>query len=89
MRRAVRIGVPAGIGAGIVMAVWLMVAMWIVGSGFWIPLNLVAHTFYRSAPLNDTFSAPAPVIGLAVHMTLAIVFGTAIAVLAQRLPGQR
>jgi hypothetical protein len=89
MRRAVRIGVPAGIGGGIVMAVWLMVAMWIAGSGFWLPLNLVAHTFYRSAPLNDTFSAPALVIGLAVHMTLAIVFGTAIAVLAQRLPGQR
>ena len=89
MRRAVRIGVPAGIGAGAVMAVWLMAAMWIAGSGFWIPLNLVAHTFYRSAPLNNTFSVLALVIGLAVHMTVAIIFGTAIAVLAQQLPGQR
>jgi hypothetical protein len=89
MKRAVRIGVPAGIAAGVVMAVWLMVAMWIVGTGFWIPLNLVAHTFYRSAPLNNTFSAPALVIGLAVHMTMAIIFGTAVTALVLRLPGHR
>jgi hypothetical protein len=89
MVRALRIGVPAGIGAGAVMAVWLMVVMWMTGSGFWLPLNLVAHAFYRSAPLNDTFSAPALVIGLAVHMTVAVIFGTAIAALVQRLPGQR
>lgn len=89
MRRALWVGVPVGIAAGGVMAVWSMVAMWITGSGFWIPLNLVAHTFYRSAPLNATFSAPALVIGLAVHMTVAIIFGTAITALVQRLPGQR
>lgn len=89
MKRALRVGVPAGIVAGVVMAVWSMVAMWITGSGFWLPLNLVAHTFYRSAPLNASFSAPALVIGLAVHMTVASVFGTAIAALAQRLPGTR
>jgi hypothetical protein len=89
MKRALRIGVPVGIAAGAVMAVWSMVAMWLTGSGFWLPLNLVAHTFYRSAPLNATFSAPALVIGLAVHMTVAMIFGTAITALVQRLPGQR
>jgi hypothetical protein len=87
--RALRIGVPVGIGAGIVMAVWLMVANWMTGAGLWTPLNLVAHTFYRSAPLDGTFSAPALVIGLAVHMTVAIIFGVAIAALVQRLPGHR
>jgi hypothetical protein len=75
--------------AGTVMAVWSMAAMWVIGSGFWTPLNLIAHTFYRSAPLDGTFSAPAVVIGLAVHMTVASAFGTAIAVLAQRLPRTR
>src|SRR5580692_8191639 len=74
MLRALRMGVPVGIAAGAVMAVWLMVAMWVIGPGFWISLNLVAHTFYRSAPLNDKFSAVALVIGLAVHMTVAIIF---------------
>jgi hypothetical protein len=89
MLRALRLGVPVGIVAGVVMAAWLMVAMWVAGAGFWIALNLVAHTFDRSAPLNDTFSAAALAIGLAVHMTVAIIFGTAITALVQRLPGQR
>jgi hypothetical protein len=89
MMRVLRIGVLAGIAAGTVMAVWLMVAMWIMGSGLWIPLNLVAHTFYRSAPLDDTFSAPALAIGLAVHMAVAVIFGVAVVALVERLPGQR
>ncbi|MCW2930296.1 MAG: conserved hypothetical rane spanning protein [Actinomycetia bacterium] len=89
MRRALRVGVPGGIAAGAVMAVWSMAAMWVIGSGFWTPLNLIAHTFYRSAPLDGTFSVPALVIGLAVHMTVASAFGTTIAALAQRLPRTR
>jgi hypothetical protein len=89
MMRTLRVGVTVGIVAGVVMAVWSMVAMWITGSGFWTPLNLVAHTFYRSAPLNAMFSAPAMVIGLTVHMTVASIFGIAIAALAQRLPARR
>lgn len=83
--RALRVGVLAGIVAGAVMAVWSMAAMWVTGSGFWLPLNLIAHTFYRAAPLDARFSAPALVIGLAVHMTVASTFGIAIAALAQRL----
>jgi len=75
--------------AGVVMAVWSMAAMWVTGSGFWTPLNLIANTFYRSAPLNGTFSAPALVIGLAVHMAVASFFGTVIALLALRAPGAR
>jgi hypothetical protein len=71
------------------MALWSMAAMWITGSGFWTPLNLIAHTFYRSAPLNPTFSAPALFIALAVHMTVASIFGTVIAVLALWWPGRR
>jgi hypothetical protein len=75
--------------AGAVMAMWSMAAMWVIGSGFWTPLNLIAHTFYRSAPLDGTFSVPAVVIGLAVHMTVASAFGAAIAMLAQWLPRTR
>jgi hypothetical protein len=71
------------------MAVWSMGAMWITGLGFWTPLNLIAHTFYRSAPTNGTFSAPALLIGLAVHLSVASAFGTMIAVLAFRLPRSR
>jgi hypothetical protein len=89
MVRALRVGVRGGMVAGVVMAVWSMAAMWATGSGFWTPLNLIAHTFYRSAPLNGTFSAPALIVGLAVHMTVASAFGVAIAMLAYLLPGTR
>jgi hypothetical protein len=89
MARTLRVGVGVGIAAGAVMAVWSMVAMWMTGAGFWTPLNLVAHTFYRSAPLNATFSAPAMVIGLTVHMTVASIFGIAIAAVARRVPAKR
>jgi len=89
MVRALRVGVRGGIIAGAVMAVWSMAAMWVTGSGFWTPMNLIAHTFYRSAPLDGTFSVPALVIGLAVHMTVAGTFGAVIAVAAYLLPGTR
>lgn len=89
MRRALRVGVPAGIAGGVIFAGWSMAAMWIVGSGLWVPLNLIAHTFYRAAPLNGTFSAPGLVIGLAVHMTVAVIFGTTLVAVAHRLPASR
>lgn len=89
MVRALRVGVPGGMIGGTVMAVWSMVAMWITGSGFWTPLNLIAHTFYKSAPLNGTFSVGGLFIGLAIHMTVASIFGTAIAAIALRLPAKR
>jgi hypothetical protein len=89
MRRALRLGVPSGMAGGALMALWSMIAMWVTGLGFWTPLNLIAHTFYRAAPLDGTFSAAALVVGLAVHMTVASVFGTVIALLAQLMPGRR
>jgi hypothetical protein len=75
--------------AGVVMALWSMAAMWVAGTGFWTPMNLIANTFYRAAPLNGTFSAAGLAVGLAVHMTVASFFGTLIALFAQRMPGAR
>jgi len=89
MMRALRIGVPGGMAAGLVMALWSMAAMAATGSGFWKPMNLIANTFYREAPLNGTFNAPALIIGLGIHMAVASFFGTLIALLALRLPGAR
>src|ERR1700746_807746 len=89
MVRALRVGVPSGIDAGVVMAMWSMAAMAVTGSGFWSPLNLIAHTFYRAAPLNGAFSASALIVGLAIHLTLASAFGTAVALLAQWMQGGR
>src|SRR5260370_6916984 len=82
-------GVGGGIAGGMVMAVFSMIALRLAGSGFWTPLNLIAHTFWRAAPLDGRFSAAALVIGMAVHMTMAMLFGTLIATAVHRLPAAR
>jgi hypothetical protein len=45
--RVVRAGIAGGIAGGAVMAVFSMMMLWLAGSGFWTPLNLIAHTFWR------------------------------------------
>jgi hypothetical protein len=75
--------VRAGIAGGAVMAIFSMMMLWLAGSGFWTPLNLIAHTFWRAAPLDGTLGGPAMVIGMAVHVTMAMLFGTLIAAAAQ------
>ena len=87
--KILRAGIAGGIAGGAVMAMFSMIMMWLAHSGFWTPLNLIAHTFWRSAPLDGRFSAAALVIGMAVHMTMAMLFGTLIAAAAFRLPGAR
>lgn len=87
--RVLRAGITGGIAGGAVMAVFSMIMLRVAGSGFWTPLNLIAHTFWRSAPLDGRFSAAAVVIGMAVHITMAILFGTVIAGAAVRLAAAR
>lgn len=88
-RTVVRVGAAGGMLGGIAMAMWSMVALWLTGGGFWTPLNLIAHTVWRAAPLDARFSAPALVIGLVMHMMMAAIFGTLIALATWRLPGTR
>jgi uncharacterized OsmC-like protein len=86
---AVRAGVAGGVVAGLVMAVWLTVILWLAGSGFFTLLNLIANTFWRTAPLGPTFSLPAVLIALVVHLVVSVLFGVLIAVAASRLPRSR
>ncbi|ACU72542.1 conserved hypothetical membrane spanning protein [Catenulispora acidiphila DSM 44928] len=85
----IRAGVTAGVVGGVPMAAWSMFMMHLSGRGWWTPLNLIAHTFWRSAPLDGTFSLLASVLGTAVHVVVAAVFGIAIAVVAGRRPNSR
>ena len=77
--KILRAGIAGGTAGGLVMAMFSMITLWLARSGFWTPLNLIAHTFWRSAPLNGRFSIASLVIGLAIHMTMAVLFGTLIA----------
>ena len=87
--RILRAGVAGGLAGGAVMAMFSMITLWLARSGLWTPLNLIAHTFWRSAPLDGRFSVVALVIGMAVHLTMAMLSGTVIAAAAVRLPASR
>jgi hypothetical protein len=62
---------------GAVMAMFSMIMLRLAGSGFWTALNLIAHTFWRSAPVDGRFSVAALATGMAVHLTMAMLFGIA------------
>jgi hypothetical protein len=78
-KQALTRGALAGLAGGMVMAMWSMIVLWLTGSGFWTPLNLIAHTLWRSAPVDATFSVGATVIGLVVHMMMSMVLGMVLA----------
>ncbi len=84
--RVLRAGIAGGIAGGMVMAVFSMIAMRLAGSGFWTPLNLIAHTFWRAAPLVQPCGAGHR--GGRAHDD-GVLFGTLIAAAAYRLPAAR
>jgi len=88
-KAALRAGAIGGILGGVMMAVWLMFILWLIGTGFWTLLNLIANTFWRAAPLGPKFSLPAVFIGLIVHVLMSVLFGSLIAAAAWWLPGPR
>jgi hypothetical protein len=88
-RQALRSGALGGMAGGAMMAMWSMLVLWLTGVGFWTPLNLIAHTLWRGAPLGATFSWGGLVLGMVVHMMMAALLGMVFAVLASRLPAGR
>ncbi len=82
-----RSGALAGLVGGVVMAMWSMVVLAATGAGFWTPVNLIAHTIWRGAPTDGSFSIGALLLGLLVHMVMSVAFGVVLATLATRLAG--
>jgi hypothetical protein len=81
-------GALAGMVGGAMMAMVAMLAMWLDGSaatGFWTPVNLIAHTLWRGAPLDYEFSLGALVLGMAVHMMMAMTLGAAVAAIVSKV----
>lgn len=78
---ALKRGALGGLLGGVVMAMWSMIVMWLIGVGFWTPLNLLAHTFWREVPLDGAFSWPGLLIGMVVHMMMSVVLGLVLAAL--------
>ncbi|MEB3033385.1 hypothetical protein [[Mycobacterium] nativiensis] len=80
-------GALAGAVGGMAMAMWSMIVLWLNGTGFWTPLNLIAHTFWRDAPLDSRYCFQAAVAGLVVHMLMSMMVGVAFALAVQRVRG--
>ncbi|HEX6197287.1 MAG TPA: hypothetical protein VFZ37_15340 [Jiangellaceae bacterium] len=88
----IKVGALGGMLAGAMMAMFAMLAMWldnVSDTGFWTPVNLIAHTFWRGAPLDDEFSVGGLILGVVVHMMMAMMLGAVIAVIVSRIPALR
>ncbi len=81
----VRRGAVAGMLGGAAMAMWSMAAFAAAGPGVWQPLDLIAHTVWRGAPLDGTYSGRALLLGLALHMGTSAMLGVLIATAARVL----
>ena len=87
--KTIKRGALAGIAGGVVMAMWAMIALWADGSGFFAPLNLLAHTVWRGAPLDGTFNGGAVVLGMVIHLTTSTVLGVVLALVLARVGALR
>lgn len=83
--KTVRNGVIGGAAGGMVMAMWSMIALAVMGDGFWTSVNLIAHAIWDGAPLGGAFDAGALALGLMAHMAVSMMLGIGIAFVAQRI----
>lgn len=90
--KTIKVGALGGMLAGAMMAMFAMLAMWldnVSDTGFWTPVNLIAHTFWRGAPLDEEFSVGALILGIVVHMMMAMMLGAVIALIVSRIAALR
>ncbi len=73
-----------GAAGGMAMAMWSMIALAVTGDGFFAPVNLIAHSVWRDAPLDGGFNGSAFVLGIAIHMMVSMMLGVMIVVGASR-----
>ncbi len=83
-QRKIAEGALLGAVGGMAMAMWSMIALAATGEGFFAPVNLIAHSVWRNAPLDGTFSAGALALGLAIHMMVSMMLGVVIVELTAR-----
>jgi len=79
------VGVLAGIGAGISLALFVMVMDAILGDAFLDWLRYSAAIALGSAVLRDSSPLTVLVVGLIVHLSLAAVYGATFAVAARHI----
>lgn len=71
-------GALLGAVGGMVMAMWSMIALAATGDGFFAPVNFIAHSVWRDAPLDGGFNGAAFVLGIVIHMMVSMMLGVMI-----------
>ena len=71
-------GALLGAVGGMAMAMWSMIALAATGDGFFAPVNFIAHSVWRDAPLDGGFNSAAFVLGIAIHMMVSMMLGVMI-----------
>jgi hypothetical protein len=72
----------SGLLGGLTIGVWSAVSYGLGGRGWWRPLNLVAHTVWRGAPLDGRLDTGALVVAVLVFAVGGVVVIAPYAVLA-------
>ena len=77
-------GALLGAVGGMVMAMWSMIALAATGAGFFAPVNFIAHSLWREAPLNGGFHGASFVLGIVIHMMVSMMLAVMIVTGASR-----
>lgn len=91
MFQSLKKGALIGTLAGAMMAMFAMIAAAAAGDGFWAPVNAIAHTAWHGAPLDGHFALGALMLGMLIHMAIAMMLGVSTVAALSRMtnrPGQ-
>jgi hypothetical protein len=81
--RWLRTGALLGLVAGVVFAVFEMLAAWGMGDGFWMPLRMIGAIVLGEDALEPSYSlAGAALTGAVLHMALSALYGAVFGALA-------
>lgn len=83
-------GAVFGVVAGVVFALFEMVAAWAMDDGFWMPLRMIGAIVLGDGALEASYSlAGAAVVGALLHMGLSAAFGAVFGALVALAPALR
>jgi hypothetical protein len=83
-------GALLGVAAGVVFALFEMLAAWAMGDGFWMPLRMIGAIVLGKEALEPSYSLTgAALTGAVLHMALSALYGTVFAALVAVVRGLR
>ncbi len=83
-------GALIGAVAGVVFAMFEMIAAWAMGDGFWMPMRMIGAIVLGEGALEPSYSlAGAVTVGALLHIALSALYGAVFGALVALVPGLR